>query len=136
MLFSCSLHLRAGIVCPDMKRILIIDDEEKVLAAYKRLLEEEGFAVFTARSATEGTRMLIREEEMDLVLLDINMFEVDGGVMKEVIDEYDPQLKVVVSSVRPLEEQKEIIPEAADYFDKSQGTDLLLKKVKKVLDTH
>ncbi len=116
-----------------MERILIIDDEEKVLDAYKRLFEEEGVDVFVAKNAFEGTQILIRSGIIDLVLLDINMYGVDGGMMKEIIDEYDPELKVIVSSVRPLEEQKEIIPKAFDYFDKSQGTDLLLKKVREAL---
>ena len=116
-----------------MNRVLIIDDEEKVLDAYKRLLEEEGLDVLVAKNASEGTRALIGEQTIDLILLDINMYEIDGGYIKEIIDEYDPELKVIVSSVRPLEEQKEIIPKAYDYFDKSRGTDLLLKKVRKAL---
>ena len=116
-----------------METILIIDDEGKIRDTYKRLLNDEGYDVLVARDAQEGTRALIGDKTIDLVLLDINMCEIDGGYMKEIIDEYDPTLKVIVSSVRPLEEQQELIPKALDYFDKSHGTDLLIKKVKKIL---
>jgi DNA-binding NtrC family response regulator len=113
-----------------MKSILIIDDEQKVLDAYKLLFEEEGFRVIVAQNASAGTRALIAEEIIDIVLLDINMFKIGGTVMRGVIEEYDPDLKVIISSVHSLEEQRKIIPCAFDYFDKACGVEVLLQKVK------
>lgn len=118
-----------------MKHILIIDDDTKIRSIYKRFLTDEGFEVIEAADAQEGTFKMIRiYQPVDLVLLDINMPEIDGRYMRKVISEWDPHLKIIVSSVYPLEEQKQMIPHAADYFDKSQGTDVLLKKINKIFE--
>jgi len=79
------------------------------------LIKASGAAVYLY--ATDGTRALISEEFIDLVLLDINMYEIDGGYMKEIIDEYSPELRVIVSSVRPLDEQKEIVRRESFWID-------------------
>lgn len=115
-----------------MQRILIIDDERRIGQSYAVLLSEEGFEVEYATSAQEATKLLIREH-FDLVLLDINMPEVDGKVMYEVIREYDRNMKVIVSSVYPIEEQVQSILGASAYHNKSQGVDILVAKIKEVL---
>ncbi len=115
-----------------MKRILIIDDERRIGQSYTLLLSEEGFEVKHASSAQEATNFLIREH-FDLVLLDINMPEVDGRAMYEVVREYDRNIKVIVSSVYPIEEQVQSILGASAYHNKSQGVDILVAKVKEVL---
>ena len=115
-----------------MKRILIIDDERRIGQSYMVLLSEEGFEVKHASSAQEATNLLIRER-FDLVLLDINMPEVDGKAMYEVIREYDRSLKVIVSSVYPVEEQVQSILGASAYHNKSQGVDILVAKIKELL---
>lgn len=117
---------------PPMKRILIIDDEPKIRRLYSSLLSGEGFSVFEARNADEATGVLIAMQ-VDLVLLDIKMPETDGCEMRKTIKEYDEKLKVIVASVYPLDEQRQRIPAADDYFDKAQGTEVLLSKVKRAL---
>lgn len=118
-----------------MKRILIIDDEGKIRCLFKRFLTDEGFEVIEAKDASEGTFQMIKiGKPVDIVLLDVNMPEVDGCYMRQVIEEWDPSLKVIVSSVYSLDEQKQMIPNAADYYDKSKGTKDLLKKINKVLE--
>lgn len=116
-----------------MKRILIIDDEKRIGAAYRLLLSEEEFEVKYASSAQEATNFLIREY-FDLVLLDINMPGVDGKIMYEVIREFDRHMKVIVSSVYPIEEQVQSILGACAYHNKSQGIDILMMKIKVALD--
>ena len=116
-----------------MKRILIIDDERRIGQSYTVLLTEEGFEVKHASSAQEATNLLIREH-FDLVLLDINMPGVGGKVMYEIVREYDRHMKVIVSSVYPIEEQVQSILGASAYHNKSQGVDILLTKIKEVFD--
>jgi len=116
-----------------MKRILIIDDERRIGQSYTALLSEEEFEVKYVSSAQEATNLLIREH-FDLVLLDINIPGVDGKVMYEIIREYDRNIKVIVSSVCPIEEQVQSILGAAAYHNKSQGTDILVVKIREVLD--
>lgn len=107
---------------------MIIDDEPRIISIYVRLLVESGLVARGATNADEATDMLIREK-IDLVLLDINMPGTDGKTMFEIIQEYDPSLKVIVASVYQLFIQKRMINKAFDYYDKSQGPSLLLDKI-------
>jgi len=115
-----------------VKRILIIDDEKRICQLYTSLLMDEGFKVRSASGATEAIGLLIREH-FDLVLLDINMPRVDGKATYEVVREFDPHMKVIVSSVHPVEEQIQSILGASAYHEKVQGVDMLIVKVKEVL---
>jgi DNA-binding NtrC family response regulator len=117
------------------KRILIIDDEERIREIYKRYFNAVGASVFEiieTGNAREATEYIIREP-VDIIILDIEMPGVDGRVMFEIIKEYNPDLKVIVASVYPIDQQKRLIPFALDYFDKSQGIMKLLAKVSHVL---
>ena len=115
-----------------MKRILIVDDEKKIRKIYSRLLIGEGFEVIEKSNAMEASEVLIREN-IDLVLLDINMPEVDGGVLYEIMQLFHKKTKVIVTSVYPLDEQRHLIAEAVDYYDKSQSMEALMVKVKEAL---
>ena len=115
-----------------MKRILVIDDEENIREIYIRILVEEGFLVRQASDAKRAFNLMIREP-MDLILLDIKMPEINGTTMMEVIKEFDPNLKVIVTSVYPVERQRQMIPGALNYHDKSQGLGSLLMKINEAL---
>lgn len=117
-----------------MKNLLIIDDEEGIIRYYKKLLESEGYNVLVAQDAEEGIMQIIKTHKIDLILLDINMPEVDGGEMWDVIQEYNPDLNVLAFSVRNMDEQRKFIPFADDYFDKSQSVEILLQKVSRILN--
>jgi len=60
-----------------MKRILIVDDDHRIRAIYKRLLVGEGFKVLTAHDAKVANEILTKDE-IGLVLLDIKMPDIDG----------------------------------------------------------
>ena len=110
------------------EKILIVDDEERIRNIYTRLFAERGFIVRQASDAVTATNILIREN-IGIVLLDIKMPEINGKTMFEVIEEYDPSIKIIISSVYPIDRQRKMIPKAADYFDKSQGLTILLNKI-------
>ncbi|MFH0840081.1 MAG: response regulator [Candidatus Omnitrophota bacterium] len=120
-----------------MKNILVIDDEKRIQDIYTAILTKEGFNVTRALSAVEANEVLKREE-IDLVLLDIKMPRVDGAgvdgtIMYGVMQLFHKNTKVIVSSVYPIYEQKRLIPDAEDYHDKGQGTEILLEKINNVL---
>lgn len=113
-----------------MSKILIVDDEKKIRDIYRKLLTLEGYDVFEAEDVPAATRFLVNDEGIKLVLLDINIPQVDGGILYRLIRMLDAKIKVIVTSAYPLEDQKQKIIKADDYYDKSQGMDLLLEKVK------
>ena len=115
-----------------MKRVLIVEDEERIRAIYSQLLREQGMEVIEAADAWEGTDAIILEK-LDLVLLDLNLPQIDGKDFFTVVHEHDPEIKIMVASVYPIEKQKSLVPQAVDYFDKSQGSEVLLQKIRKIL---
>jgi CheY-like chemotaxis protein len=115
-----------------MKKVLIVEDEQRIIDIYLRLLVPTGLIVRCATNAQAATSILVREN-IDLVLLDIKMPEIDGSTIFEIIEEYNPNLKVIVSSVYPIEKQKELVPRATNYYDKSEGPINLLAKVQSAL---
>lgn len=113
-------------------RVMIVDDEEKIRTIYKKLLTLEDYEVFDAKDWEAATKLLA-SENIQAVLLDLNMPVVDGTALYEVIRRYYPKIKIIVTSAYPLEDQKHLVLEADDYFDKSHGTELLLEKIKNSL---
>lgn len=116
-----------------MDRILVVDDETKIRQIYKKLLVLENYEVVEAEDCSSAARKLVDDKNIQLVLLDINMPVLDGGVLYRMIRMLDPGVKVIVTSAYPMHDQKAIIEQADDYYDKSQGTHLLLQKIKQAL---
>ena len=59
------------------KRVLSVDDDESVLKCMKALLDGQGFDVRVTADPAEALE-IIREEELDLVTLDIRMPKITG----------------------------------------------------------
>jgi two-component system, response regulator, stage 0 sporulation protein F len=60
-----------------VRRILVLDDDPRVSAAMRLVLESEGFEVTTAADGREGLDLL-RSSTFDLVIVDIFMPGADG----------------------------------------------------------
>ena len=116
-----------------MSKILIVDDELKIRQIYKKLLLFERYQVLEAEDCATAAQFLIDNKDIELVLLDINMPVLDGGVLYRMVRMLDPKVKVIVTSAYPLQDQKNRIERADDYFDKSQSILILVQKVKQVL---
>lgn len=69
-----------------MKKILLIDDEEDVLAILGKRLSGAGYQVVKAKSGQEGIDTAKRELP-DLILLDILMPDMDGGEVWRILKE-------------------------------------------------
>ena len=80
-----------------MKRakILIVDDEEKILQTMKGSLEDEEYEVLTAKDGQEAIEK-VRLESPDLIFLDIWLPGMDGMETLKAIKEHDSHLDVVL----------------------------------------
>ncbi len=119
------------------KSVLIIDDSETNLVLLEAILEDEGWIVKTAASATTGMEM-IKDKIPDLILLDLIMPRVDGYEMLDRLKSSD-KLKeipvVVVSAVSDATTRQTCLEKGAqDYMPKPVDIDLLLNKVRKILN--
>ena len=114
-----------------MSKILVVDDHPKITGIYRKLLERHGYQVIEANDSHRATNLLITHGDVDVVLLDIRMPRVDGQMLYDVIHQYDPNIRVIVTSVFSLDEQKRLILTADGYYDKSQNVAVLLAEVQK-----
>ncbi len=60
-----------------MRRILVVDDEEKIRAIIRKYGEFEGYDITEAKDGMEAVK-LCREQDFDVIILDIMMPELDG----------------------------------------------------------
>jgi CheY-like chemotaxis protein len=82
--------------------ILVVDDEGAILRLLINTLGGSGFAVFTADQGAEAVEVYRRhQDEIDLVLLDIEMFPWDGPRTLAELRQIDPQVRAAFMSGSP-----------------------------------
>ena len=118
-----------------MKKILIVDDEEVIRMLYGEELEDEGYEVVTTGSG-HGLVELIRQEEPDLIILDIKMAEHDGlDLLQDVRKEFYNIPVILCSAYSSYKGDLKSI--AADYYVvKSADLSELKQKIKMALEGH
>lgn len=78
-----------------MKAILIIDDEKNVITSFKKIMSQEGYGVLMAQNAEEGLRM-VRENVLDLLIMDIRMPGLSGLEAFSKFKDIDPKLPIII----------------------------------------
>jgi two-component system cell cycle sensor histidine kinase/response regulator CckA len=117
--------------------ILLVDDEEIIANVSKEILEELGYSVITARSGSEAVKIYqSRNDEIDLVILDMIMPEMGGGETFDNLKLINSNVKVILSSGYSIDGQaREIMQRGCHGFiQKPFGIKSLSKKVRDVLD--
>lgn len=79
------------------RRILVVDDDARVLGSVNQLLMSMGHEVICAGGGAEAMSTL-NDEPVDLVILDLSMPEMTGWEVLQQIREKHSQLKVIVCS--------------------------------------
>ncbi len=114
-------------------RILVVDDEIRMIGFIRMNLELEGFQVVDARNGIEALDR-IRRDLPDLVLLDIMMPELDGFETLRMLREFS-SVPVIMLTAKGEEEDKVRGLElgADDYITKPFGARELVSRIKAVL---
>jgi two-component system aerobic respiration control protein ArcA len=71
----------------DIRTILVVDDDEIMRNAMKRILENEGYKVILAIDGLELSKIL-ETSRLDMILLDVNLPWVDGYELCRLIKEH------------------------------------------------
>ena len=89
------------------RRVLIIDDDKKLTLKRKECLEQMDYTTYTALSGEEGLAVL-KEQEIDLVVLDLKMQGMSGlEVLKKIKDdEHLKDMRVMIYT--ELEDKPEL----------------------------
>ncbi len=115
------------------KRILVADDDAKILFLMKDMLELKGYAVIEAKDGQEALDKA-KKEKPDLVILDVTMPKLDGDQVYMMLKSEQQNRDLPILILTGLRSDKEI--EAAkdqDMFAKPVKFDKLLGRVKELL---
>ncbi len=114
-------------------RILVVDDEPRIVNFVAMNLELEGYTVLRAYSGPEALRS-ITENMPDLVLLDIMMPEMDGlETLKRIREHSTIPVIMLTAKAEELDKVSGLSLGADDYITKPFGNRELLARVKAVL---
>lgn len=118
-----------------MKRILIVDDHDVVREGVKRILNERpGASVFgEARAAPDALR-LVREQDWDVVVLDLSLGGRSGLELLKELKQIRPRLPVLILSMHSEEQyaHRAFKAGAAGYVTKDSSAAELAVAVNKV----
>ncbi|MCI0412628.1 response regulator [bacterium] len=111
----------------------IVDDDLDILRLFRMYLEEEGFRVITAETASNGL-LLARKLHPDAILLDVLLPDQNGFLLLESLksDSETAGIPVVILSIIK-EKLKGLELGAAEYLVKPIGRTLLKATLNKVL---
>src|SRR3979409_1883523 len=117
--------------------LLIVDDEEPILASLSSILQDEGYEVAVAKNGVEALRVYTMDPP-DLMLLDIWMPELDGMETLRRIRELVPMAQVMMMSGHGAIETgvKAIKLGAYDYIEKPLSLENVTLRVKHALDQY
>lgn len=116
-----------------MKTILLVDDEIRMLNLLELYLKPDGYTCLKANGGYEAIRIL-KQKDVDLVLLDIMMPEMDGWTTCEKIRGFS-NVPIIMLTARTGKEDviKGLDFGADDYITKPFDEDVLLARVNALL---
>jgi len=95
--------------------VLLVDDEENILHALKRLLRREGYRILTANSGAEGFKILDKQD-VHLVVTDQRMPGMSGTeFLAKVKENYPEVIRVVLSGYTEVDSITESINKGHIY---------------------
>ncbi len=101
---------------PHQPRVLVVDDNENILSAFREFLGKEHCSVISASGAEDALDVLA-EERVSLVITDVRMRWQSGATLLMKIKQISPDLPVIVITGYPnLISEADIHHYGADYF--------------------
>src|SRR5919199_1897009 len=112
-------------------RILVVEDEPRILAFLVRGLEAEGYGVDAARDGTEALCRAL-STRYDVVVLDLLLPKVDGLTVLRELHVRSPETRVLILSARAdlATKLRGFELGATDYLSKPFALDELIARVR------
>ncbi|MDP4552315.1 response regulator transcription factor [Alkalihalobacillus macyae] len=115
-----------------MKRVLIVDDEERMVKLIALFLKPNGYITYKVNSGLEALGV-IKEHKIDLVLLDVMMPEMDGWTTcKEIRTISDVPIIMLTARDQSNDIVKGLKLGADDYITKPFDEDVLLARIQAI----
>jgi two-component system cell cycle response regulator DivK len=121
---------------PEKSTILYVEDDFNNRTLVRRVLEAEGYQLVDAANANQAMSCL-KENKIDLILMDINMPEMDGYALTtriKAVPEY-AKIPIVAMTANVMRGDRERSLEAGcdGYIQKPIDIDLLTQQVERFL---
>jgi DNA-binding response OmpR family regulator len=111
-------------------KILVVDDDVRMVQVLRVLLEESGYTVISAFNGKEGLRAAYAEHP-DLVLLDIRMPEMDGFQALDALRMVtDIPIVLLTGDTQDTYRVRGLDKGAADYLVKSTSPEVILAHIR------
>ncbi|HVO65547.1 MAG TPA: PAS domain S-box protein [Syntrophales bacterium] len=117
--------------------ILLVDNEEIIIDVGKEILDVLGYRVIAARSGREAIEIYkAKQEEIDLVILDMIMPGMGGDEVFDILKTVNPQIKVIFSSGYSIDGYPAKILEhrCGSFIQKPYSIGILSQRIRDVLD--
>lgn len=117
--------------------ILLVDDEEMIIAVSKEILEMLGYEVHAVSSGEEAIEMYqSRQDEIDVIILDMVMPGMNGEETFELLKRINPQVPIILSSGYSITDMAAKIMDqgCSAFIQKPFSASDLSKKLRDVLD--
>ena len=110
------------------KKVLIVDDDKKILDTFARILEKAGYIVETAETAAEAKKKL-EQSHYNVAVIDIRLPDAEGTDLLLKIPKTSNTARIIITGYSTAEYGEK----AADYG----ADDFLVKpvKAKELLDS-
>lgn len=123
----------------ELKTILVIDDEETMRTALRRLFESEGYRVI---SAADGTQLsdVLDDSPIDLIVLDIGLPWLNGYELAKLLKEHEDLKSIPLiflsGKTSELDIKRGFEVGCDDYIKKPFDIEKMKKSVRTLLKLH
>lgn len=117
-----------------MKKIIIVEDEEKLRNELKKFLETNGYEVILITDFSDTENNIINCNG-DLILLDINIPNINGEyICKNIRKIIDTPIIIVTSRNTEIDELISLNNGADDFITKPYNSELLLARINRLIE--
>lgn len=115
-------------------KILFVDDEPAACMLFKKIVEKEGYKIFTAINAESGLA-IYKKESPKIVFLDVVMPDTNGIMLLRKIRNINPeQIVIMVTGYGDLRSARAAMRLGAyDYISKPLNMEAIKTSIKEVL---
>jgi CheY-like chemotaxis protein len=116
--------------------VLVVEDDEQVLALTAQMLRELGYGVIEARGGTEALAALSEHPEIGLLFTDVVMADMNGRRLSEEAQKRRPDLKVLFTTgyTRNAVVHNGVLDPGVNLLQKPASLEQLAAKLRMVLD--
>ena len=119
-------------------KILIVDDKKENLLSLQVILADRGYQFVEATSGKDALRILLKNQDFAIILMDVQMPAMDGlEATRQIRKIFDRQPLIVAMTANAMAEDREACLNAGmdDYMSKPINLERLLELLKSLFVT-